>query len=91
MQKLYNIFGYNFIKHCLTKVRCNMLKKQRYILETQFCWVFCGNVFQSVNLDTIDWLHTLNNIKRCLRYLRTSKIIRHYTLVQHFVVETNQT
>ena len=45
--------------------------------QLQFCWVFCGNVFQSVNLDTIDRLHTLNNIKRCLRYLRSSKIIRH--------------
>lgn len=54
--------------------------------------MFCGNVFQSVNLDTIDWLHTLNNIKKVSeRYLRTSKIIRHYSLVQHFIVETNQT
>ena len=58
----------------------------RQSFQIQFCWVFCGNVFQSVNLDTIDWLHTLNNIKRCLRYLRTLKIIRHYyILVQHFI------
>ena len=66
-------------------MNCITLKTDRFPI--QFCWVFCGNVFQSVNLDTIDWLHTLNNIKRCLRYLRTSKIIRHYTLVQHFLMK----
>ena len=60
--------------------------ENRQSFQIQFCWVFCGNVFQSVNLDTIDWLHTLNSIQRCLRYLRSQKIIRHYyILVQHFI------
>lgn len=68
------------------------LRKQRLVSYHNFVGCFVGMFFNlSILIPLIGCTPWTISKKVSERYLRTSKIIRHYRLVQHFIVETNQT